>query len=222
MIMTKRGGGVATRLPANYLIDWNRFFDGLPELPVNRNLAQQIDTFITEMLYHVPKQTEEAFRFQSSLRMWSALPPYAEMMPPLPEVTLKRGSRVRLPCGEEFASTFKYPIIEPSILFPGRTEFFEHALKGRTPLWYYLLREAVVEPNPEPVLGPGAPQLQKLGTLGSRIVAETLYQLLNADCQSIAHATGGWKPPSFSFGSAGRSWCIQSMADLVRFAGEEP
>lgn len=215
--MTRRGGGINTQLPANYVIEWDRFFAGTSG---QMNLAEEIDTSITEMLYNVPKQTEEAFRFQSSLRISNLQPSHLEMRPPLPELTLRRGSKIRLPCGEEFAAKFKYNPIEPAALFPGQTEFFECGLKGRTPLWYYLLREAAVEPNPEPP-GPRG-QLQKLGTIGSRIVAETLYQLLNADCQSIAHAGCGWNPPAFTFGPAGEGWRLHSMADLVRFANEKP
>lgn len=213
--MTKRGGGITSQLPANYVIDWNKFFAGLPG-QVNR--AQVIDTFISEMLYDLPKQIEEAFRLQSSLTMTAApFPPGAKMIPPLPEMTLKRGSRIRLPSGEEFATRCKFGIIESAEMFPGQAEFFKSGLNERTPLWYYVLREAVVEPNPEPVMAPINRQLQKLGTMGSRIVAETLYQLLNADSKSIFHAGRGWKPPVFTSGLAGRRWCIRSMPDLVRF-----
>jgi hypothetical protein len=213
--MTKRGGGIKSQLPANYVIDWNKFFAGLPG---QLNRAQVIDTFISEMLYDLPKQIEDAFRFQSSLTIAAALfPPGAKMIPPLPEMTLKRGSGIRLPSGEEFATRFGFDPIESIEMFPGQAEFLQSGLNGRTPLWYYLLREAVVEPNREPVMGPINRPLQKLGTIGSRIVAETLYQLLNADGKSIFHAGRGWKPPVFTSGSAGRRWCIRSMPDLVRF-----
>ncbi len=214
--LTKRGGGISTHLPENYRVDWDRFFDRGARA-INLNRAQTIDTFITEMLYHVPKQTAEAFRFQSSLRtLDSSVAEEAEMRPPLPELTLRRGSRVRLPCGEEFAATFGYEIIKPEDLFPGQIEFFECGLKGRTPLWYYLLREAAIEkPRSEPGPLPGTLQSQKLGTLGSRIVAETLYQLLKADNESILHAGCGWEPPTVQ--SAGREWNLRSMRELAHF-----
>ncbi|PYJ49680.1 MAG: hypothetical protein DME87_08765 [Verrucomicrobia bacterium] len=214
--MTKRGRGITTHLPANYVISWRKFLYGLP---AELNLAAEIDTFINEMLYDLPKQTEEAFRFQSQLRV-ADFPPGAKMIPPLPETTLKRGSKMRLPSGEEFAKHFKYDVIDPALLFPEQKEFFESGLKKRTPLWYYLLREAVVEPNSEPPIA--GLQLQKLGTIGSRIVAETLYQLLHADRQSIFHEGRGWKPPPFTFGPAGRRWRIRSMSDLARFVEFRP
>src|SRR5439155_21306537 len=137
--------------------------------------------------------------------------------PPLPETTLRRGSRMRLPSGQEFAKRFKYRCIKPALLFPRQEEFFETGLKKRTPLWYYLLREAAVEPNPEPAIG--GLQQQKLGTIGSRIVAETLYQLLYADEKSIFHEGRRWEPPEFTFAPSGQRWCIRSMSDLARFAG---
>jgi hypothetical protein len=211
--MTHRGCGIKSQLPANYVIDWERFF---AKMPGKVNRAELIDDFITETLYELPKQIEDAFRLQLSLR--TSLPCSDEKMkPPLPEMTLKRGSKIRLPSGEEFARRFKFDPIDSEEIFPGQDEFFECGLKGRTPLWYYLLREAIIEPNPEPVVIGINRQLQKLGTLGSRIVAETLYQLLNADAQSIAHAGRAWQPPVFTFGSPNRSWCLNSLLALVRF-----
>ena len=209
--MTKRGRGIITQLPANWVISWRKFFWGVPgEL----NLAAETDTNISEMLYDLPKQTAEAFRFQPQFRL-ADLPPGEKMMPTLPATTLKRGSNIRLPSGEEFATSFGYDPIDPCILFPDQKDFFESKLNGRTPLWYYLLREAAVEPNAEPPMC--GLQLQKLGTIGSRIVAETLYQLLYADGESIFNAGRGWEPPEFNFGPNGRCWRIRSMSDLARF-----
>ena len=213
--MTHRGCGIKSQLPANYVVDWERFFSKMAG-KVNR--AELIDNFITAMLYELPKQIEDAFRLQLSLRTAAAVPcPDEKMIPPLPEMTLKRGSKIRLPGGEEFASRFKFEPIAPEEIFPGQDQFFESGLKGRTPLWYYLLREAIIEPNPEPVMVGINRQLQKLGTLGSRIVAETLYQLLNADAQSIANAGRAWEPPVFTCGSSNRSWCLNSLLALIRF-----
>jgi hypothetical protein len=210
--MTKRGGGIKKQLPANYVIDWSGFFGTLPG---RVNHAQLIDTFITEMLYDLPKQTEEAFRFQSSLRM---LPPdpALKMIPPLPETTLKRGSAIGLPGGEEFAGKFGLNVLSPSELFPGRLDFYEGALERRTPLWYYILQEAAVE-RPEPKMATKSRPTQRLGTVGSRIVAETLYQLLRADGQSFLYAIPKWTPPQFTVSQTGGEWCLDSMAKLVRF-----
>lgn len=216
--MTKRGGGITTRLPANYVVEWHRFFAGIPG---QLNRAQEIDTFVTEMLYDLPKKTEDALRSHSdpgTMGFQSG----EKMMPPLPEMTLKRGSRVRLPSGQEFARRFGYAPIEPEKippLFDGES-VFPTELRRRTPLWYYLLREAIVEPNSEPTTEPVRRQLQKLGTIGSRIVAETLYQVLNADRHSIFHAGRGWTPPVFS--SFGHPWRLRSMPELINFVEAGP
>jgi hypothetical protein len=82
-----------------------------------------------------------------------------------------------------------------------------------------LLREAALEPNPEAGQGPDPP-LQKLGSTGSRIIAEVFYQLLNADAESIRNEGKTWQPPRFnfeSFGSVQRPVGLTSMANLLRF-----
>jgi hypothetical protein len=216
--MTKRGGGITTRLPANYVIDWRRFFWGIP---AQLNRAQEIDTFMTEMLYDLPKKIEGPFRFHPTPET-TGCQSGGKMMPTLPEMTLKRGSRVRLPSGQEFARHFRYTPIESAKIprLPAEESLFPPGLRERTPLWYYLLREATAEPNPEPVIEPLGRQLQKLGTIGSRIVAETIYQLLNADRQSITRAGSGWAPPVFTIKPAGRRWCLRSMPELVNFVEE--
>ena len=143
------------------------------------------------------------------------------MRPPLPELTLKRGSRIQLPSGQEFAAHFQLAeTVSAGQMHasPEDEEFFlRSGFATRTPLWYYLLREAAIEPNSEPGYGPDPP-LQKLGSTGSRIVAEVFHQLLAADADSISNAGRGWTPPEFTFGSSKRPRSIASMASLIEFA----
>jgi hypothetical protein len=214
--MTNRGGGVKTRLPANYVIGWDHFFAGLPG---QLNPSQKIDTFIAETLYNIPPPATQTFGHQ--LTRPSPLPLVREQMrPPLPELTLKRGSKVQLPSGQEFAAHFQLPETVSAAEMhasPSDKEFFQRSgFATRTPLWYYLLREAAIEPNPEPGHGPDPP-LQKLGSTGSRIVAEVFFQLLAADSDSINNAGCGWKPPAFTFGSSRRPRSIASLASLIDF-----
>ncbi len=115
---------------------------------------------------------------------------------PLPELTLIRGSRVRLPSGQELADRFGHPRV-PSDSIATRPEderFRASGFRDRTPLWYYRLRESTVEGIYEPEPEGRHITIQKLGTIGSRIVAEFLYELLNADYHSIMHAGKGWRP----------------------------
>lgn len=229
--MTNRGCGIKTSLPANYVIDWTRFFSNSPVV----NRAQKIDTFITKALYGLPEQSVQSFRLQvmsplsapSPIMLPAAAnavePAPANCPPngtPLPEMTLRRGSKVRLPSGQEFAEFFNLPVNVPpeQMATPEDRDFFlANGLDTRTPLWYYILREAAVEPNPEPARPP-KPVMQKLGTIGSHVVAEVLVQLLNADPASFVNMDRNWRPPTFTFGNSNRPRSITSMPDLVQFA----
>ena len=76
-------------------------------------------------------------------------------------------------------------------------------LLNKTPLWYYVLREAAV-------LGGG----NQLGPVGGRIVAETFVRMLKRDASSYLNVGGGFTPmlPSATAGDF-------TVADLVTFAG---
>ena len=221
--MTKRGGGVVDKLPANYVIGWDHFFRGLLG---QLNSGEMIDTFITETLYDLPEQTGQSFRQQTGSVFTAAIAARTNntfvplMRPPLPELTLKRGSKVRLPSGQEFVRHFNLKRTFPERRMAARhhdEDFFEaNELDERTPLWYYLLREAAEEPNPEVAEPPNLP-LQKLGTTGSYIVAEVIYQVLNADAGSIMVTGRGWAPPTLTH-SPMDGGAIDSMVRLVQFA----
>jgi hypothetical protein len=220
IIMTKRGGGITKQLPHDFVISWKRFFTGTGSR-VNR--AENIDTFIAGALYDLPPQVVQAFRLQIAGLTPNQTPFRDRMIPPLPELTLRRGSRVRLPSGEEFAQRFGYTSL-PAGQIPARpedAEFFQQdGFRERTPLWYYLLREAAVEDVREGEREDGRWKIQKLGTTGGRIVAEVIHQLLNADYNSIVNAGKDWRPPSFTFGTFGTQTeprSLDSMQEIVEF-----
>ncbi|MEY2564755.1 MAG: hypothetical protein QOH88_2948 [Verrucomicrobiota bacterium] len=227
MLMTKRGRGISSELPAlpaNYVIDWNLFFTA-PEAMLNR--GQTIDTFITEALYGLPAESIAIFRANFSPQ--DLAPRQAgEFMRPLPELTLRRGSKMHLPSGEEFADFFHLPKLTAGDI-PALTEdeefFDQQEFRGRTPLWYYLLREAAVQAvtDSEPPVPPDPP-MQKLGHIGSRIVAEVLLQILSADSESIQNEGKEWKPPLLVFGASKLPRSLDSMPNLVEFvrSNEEP
>ncbi len=199
--MTQRGGGIKRQLPANYVVSWPRFFTG-GNATVNR--GESIDTYITSALYDLPAL---------------APAPAGPLGAPLPEMTLKRGSRVRLPSGQDLGRRFGFPELAPNLIAPSPEEdafFRDSGFHERTPLWYYLLREAAVEGiyEPEP---DGRHLVQKLGTAGGRIVAETFSQLLRADSDSIWNAGRSWQPPTFILGRSETPYTLQSMNALVRF-----
>jgi len=98
--------------------------------------------------------------------------------------------------------------------------FRQNGLLERTPLWYYLLREAALEAIYEHE--PGSRRtIQKLGTIGSRIVAETIWQVVLTDEDSILNAGKGWAPPPVVFKGLDEPRPLDSMAEVTRFACPE-
>jgi hypothetical protein len=218
IFLTKKGGGIGAapravpNLAAKFVVDWDFYFsDTEPRM----NRGQNIDTFITEALYELPPQTVALFRGDADHMTGAATRPHLS----LPELTLLRGSRVGLPSGEEFARHFGYPVINARdipALEEDRTLFSDPAFRGRTPLWYYLLREAALEPEYGAAVNDRT-RVQKLGGIGSQIVAEVFYQTLASDADSILNAGKHWRPPEFVFGASAVRRSLGSMTALVEF-----
>ena len=103
---------------------------------------------------------------------------------------MARGRALGLPCGQDVAAAMKM----------SRSDL---GLSGKTPLWYYLLREAEVDNGG-----------LRLGPAGATIVAEVLVGLLAADPSSYLRVAPAWKPelPSIEPGTF-------TMVDILRFAG---
>jgi hypothetical protein len=89
--------------------------------------------------------------------------------------------------------------------------FFE-----RTPLWYYVLKEAEVREKGE-----------HLGELGSRIVAETVIGVMLTDPESYLTKDHSWDPSKTAPGAGGPlqladGRTIKKISDLLEFAGVRP
>jgi len=179
------------RLPvfSNWVVDFNAFFDTGVPVPVH-NKARRIDSFMATGL--------------------ESLPGFTGLMAILATRNLRRGLALGLPSGQGMANSFGItpmsatqltsglPTAEVTLLNTGGG-----LLLNKTPLWYYVLREAAV-------LGGG----NQLGPAGSRIVAETFTRMLKRDASSYLNAAGGFTPilPSVTAGDF-------TVADLVTFAG---
>ena len=74
-------------------------------------------------------------------------------------------------------------------------------LHERTPLWFYILREAAITASGE-----------HLGPVGGRIVAEVLVGLIQGDGQSYLSQDPDWTP---TYGTGNQF----AMTDLLRAAG---
>jgi len=179
------------RLPvfSNWVVDFNAFFDTGVPVPVH-NKARQIDSVMSPGL--------------------ESLPGFAGLMAVLATRNLRRGLAFGLPSGQGMANELGISPMTPAQLtsgLPAAEVAVLNAsgglLSSKTPLWYYLLREAAV-------LGGGS----QLGPLGARIVAETFVRMLERDAGSYLNVPGGFSPmlPSAAAGDF-------TVADLVTFAG---
>jgi hypothetical protein len=172
---------------SNWVVDFNAFFDTGIVVPVN-NKARRIDSFLAAGLESLPG------------------PP--GLMQLLATRNLRRSLALGLPSGQGMANAFGVPPLTAAQLTSGLQPDEVAVLNAsgglllnKTPLWYYVLREAAV-------LTGG----NQLGPVGGRIVAETFVRILKRDAGSYLNA--GFAPilPSAVAGNF-------TVADLVRFAG---
>ena len=139
-----------------------------------------------------------------------ALPGFSGMMAVLAQRNLRRGLALGLPSGQGVAKHFNIPAMTAAEIQQGlpNDEVALLTANGglllkRTPLWYYVLREAAVLKGGD-----------LLGPVGARIVAETFVRILKRDASSYLNANGGFTP-SLPSAIPGRF----TFADLVNFAG---
>jgi hypothetical protein len=181
------------RLESEWIIDWRRFFDFPREIyPDKRpfNKARRIDPYFSLRIEDIPGY------------------PHVTKNPTHQSIVarnLLRGYACGLPTGEEVARCIKVdkPLTEAQIGID------TPHLKGRTPLWYYILKEA--EHNDG-----------KLGPVASFIIAETLVGLIKASQYSILSDKNRdkWKPkygPRADDGIPADERVFE-MTDLLNFA----
>ncbi|KIZ41268.1 MULTISPECIES: heme peroxidase family protein [Rhodopseudomonas] len=153
-------------LPSNWIIDWRRFHEVLPNNPadVPRNASRKLDPFVVPPLHTLPGGGGS-----------------------LPFRNLKRGVLVGLPSGQDIAKTMmiKNPLTPAEIAKgPDGAVAKKHGLHEHTPLWYYILKEAEQRGRGE-----------RLGPVGATIVSEVFVGLVHGDHQSYLWLRGkDWKP----------------------------
>ena len=190
----------AMALPGDWVIDWRRFFE-FENHKINndhRNRANKIDT-----------------SFELHLTNSFPAPGIAEEKRALTVRNLLRGLALSLPTGEQVAAEMvkqgtltKEQVMTQDEISAGAQQDILNAppLRGNTPLWYYILREAELQGKKD-----------RLGPLGSRIVAETLFGLIQCSPHSIVK-TPQWRP-RFTSRHAEDGTPIFGMVDLLEFAG---
>ena len=117
---------------------------------------------------------------------------------------------MRLPTGQAAAEALGVAALTPGELAGGEPADVQDALKAggfleRTPLWFYVLKEASVQ-------GGG----NTFGSVGSRNVAETIVGLLLGDPTSYLHDDPPWEPEQGVHLDGGRP--IRTIRDLLAFS----
>ena len=168
-------------------VDWRTFFDfGDGEVKPGK----KIDTTLSTALFHLPP---------------SVVATPDPMLNPasLAQRNLLRHLTFSLPSGQRVAKAMKLPVLSE-----GDFADLKHwGMDDRTPLWFYILREAAL-----------AEKGERLGPVGGRIVAEVFIGLLEGDRSSYLSQDPDWQPflPALESSRTGEDF---RMVDLLRFAG---
>ena len=149
-------------VPLEHTVDWTLFFDTSRAMPPQR--CKKIDGKVVRALIELPVAItgECKIRDHHSLAVRD----------------LQRGQSVGLPSGEAVAGRMGVTPLTPEQIGIASTGWV-----GKTPLWYYILREAAA-----------CADGQRLGPVGSRIVAEVLIGLIDSDPTSFRRSSRGWWP----------------------------
>ena len=166
-----RGG---KRSPRRF-VDWQTFFD-FGDDRVRRN--KRIDTKLSTILFDL-----------------AGVP--ADEPQSLAERNLRRNLTMRVPSGQRVARAMELPELSPDDF----EDLKSYNLHKRTPLWFYVLREADVREDG-----------QRLGPVGGRIVAEVIIGLIRGDPDSYLRQNPGWEP------TYGQNQTF-TMVDLLKAAG---
>lgn len=190
--------GDPKQLVAERVIDWNNFVGSDPQK------ARKIDSKISKGL------------FDLSLGDRRSDP----VLKHLARSNLFRGYNLSIPTGQAMCDAFGIRPMTAKQIRSGQGEetatLLENSyLDQRTPLFYYILREAAFQQGG-----------QRLGELGSRIVSETIINLLKQDPNSYlnnVHVQSVVSDPSGEITgitvASGPNGTIQSLEDILAFAG---
>jgi hypothetical protein len=181
----------APRLKEEYVLEWGRFFPGIPASDVSIN-ARKIDTHITDVLRDLPIET--ILLFSRGMR--------GGEIPSLPQRTLLRGARSLLASGQQVANEWCLPNLAEEL---GEDEALKDTgLTKNTPLWYFILKEAELTKD-------GG---ESLGVIGGKIVQDTIEAALQHDSSSFLRINGeDWVPPTWIL-PAGRPY----ISEMIKFA----
>ena len=174
---------------SNWAVDFNMFFNTAHPVSGSFNSARKIDSVLANGL--------------------EAIPGGSGIMAVLASRNLRRGLAFGLPSGQGAATALGITPMTAAQLTSGLPAAEIGILNSnggilltKTPLWYYVLREAMVLKNGD-----------ELGPLGGRIVAETFVRMLKRDGDSFMNVSGF--SPSLPSSAPGTFM----IADMLEFAG---
>jgi hypothetical protein len=221
-----RGLNGFDEFPKRWAIDWSLFFD-IKDSITNGGIkrlqpAYKIDTSLVNPLGFLPEFSKPAQKIRDltvvSLQSVAVDP----VMDPanLAQRNLLRGLSMGLPSGQNVARAMGLEPIKNENLRVGKAvvgdfprnptlSSLDPSFHDNAPLWYYVLAEAQYEWFVR-ATAPGGKKDEEpvcLGTVGGRIVAETLIGLLWGDGSSYLRQVPNWKPKK-----------IRSMGDLISMA----
>lgn len=174
------------RAPRRF-VDWPTFFD-FKDGNVRPN--KRIDTSLSTALFRLPGSVVSH--------------PDPKTNPAsLAQRNLLRHLTFSLPSGQRVARAMNLPVLADADL----KDLQPHGMDDRTPLWFYVLREAGV-----------MEQGLRMGPVGGRIIAEVMIGLIAGDRSSYLSQDPDWEPflPTIDPAHAGERF---AMVDLLRFAG---
>jgi len=177
--------GLFERLPTNWTVDWRRLYDfageaGRADLAApdsGLNLAQRIDTLLVDPLAALPKGTFGGIGKDTPPRELN-----------LAFRNLVRANMVSLASGQQLADFMGVDPLKPQdiiggaggALLDGLSEQEQATFASKTPLWFYILREAELHSG-------------RLTGVGGRIVAEVFHRAMEGSRISIVKDPY-WRP----------------------------
>jgi hypothetical protein len=207
----------AQTLPHNWIIEWDRFDGTLPHDSADgqpARVTRKLDTHLAPRLGAMPNEGNDAIPeagAEEQARITALLKHLAQR-------NLRRGYQLAMPTGQALARAVGADPLTAEELGRDNNDKVTAAMQAggfleRTPLWFYILKEAEIRGNG-----------QRLGPLGSRIVAETIIGVLLNDPESYPSNDPGWDPSKPVPGAGGPlkladGRTIEKIGDLLRFAG---